>query len=230
MLKLLLLRAWLTSSQELFYQCTRPSLAYFLFVFVTMHVPVLSSLSLQYSFFFPMLSQHAHTLVHTCTYITHTQVGLVNLLWRHYSWPAMAEARKVLGGAGPAIAAVPASILWAGISMVELFRDVATKRTSPSQLLPRTGFYGFTATGQVCVCVCVWISYLELGCMGAVSMFLSSVSCYHAQAFMASWPQARCVFECCHFWVRAMFVSFGPASCYDAQAFAAPRPGVCKTG
>ena len=57
----------------------------------------------------------------------------------------MAEARKVLGGAGPAIAAVPASILWAGISVVELCRDVATKRTSPVQLLPRLGFYGFTA-------------------------------------------------------------------------------------
>lgn len=78
-----------------------------------------------------------------------TQVGLVNLLWRHYSWPAMAEARKVLGGAGPAIAAVPASILWAGISLVDLFRDVATKRTHPAKLLPRVGFYGFTATGQV---------------------------------------------------------------------------------
>lgn len=48
------------------------------------------------------------------------QVGLHNLLWRYYSWPAMAEARKLLGGAGPAIAAVPASLLWAGISIVEV--------------------------------------------------------------------------------------------------------------
>lgn len=77
------------------------------------------------------------------------KVGLINLLWRHYSWPAMTETRKVLGGAGPAIAAVPASILWAGISMVELFRDVFTKRAHPSQLLPRSGFYGFTAIGQI---------------------------------------------------------------------------------
>ena len=97
---------------------------------------------------------HTHTRTHANT---HAQVGLVNLLWRHYSWPAMAEARKVLGGAGPAIAAVPASILWAGISVVELCRDVATKRTSPVQLLPRLGFYGFTATGQVWVYEWVWV-------------------------------------------------------------------------
>jgi hypothetical protein len=71
------------------------------------------------------------------------------LLWRQYYWPGMAEARKLLGGAGPAIATVPASLLWAGISIVELGRDVATKRVGARAIIPRLGFYGFTATGQV---------------------------------------------------------------------------------
>ena len=78
-----------------------------------------------------------------------SQVGLINLLWRHYSWPAMAEARKVLGGAGPAIAAMPASIIWAGISIVDLARDAATKRVQASTVVPRLGFYSLTAAGQV---------------------------------------------------------------------------------
>lgn len=84
-------------------------------------------------------------------WIAQLQVGLISLLWRHYSWPAMAEARKILGGAGPAIAAVPASLLWAGISIVELGRDVATQRVGATAIVPRLGFYAFTATGQVCV-------------------------------------------------------------------------------
>lgn len=77
------------------------------------------------------------------------QVGLISLLYRHYSWMVLAEARKILGGAGPAIAAVPASLLWAGISIVELGRDVATKRVGAGKVVPRLGFYGLTASGQV---------------------------------------------------------------------------------
>ncbi len=76
-------------------------------------------------------------------------MGLVSLLIRDYQWQAIAEVRKLLGGAGPAIAAVPASLLWAGISIVELGKDVATKRVGAHAALPRLGFYFFTASGQV---------------------------------------------------------------------------------
>ena len=36
----------------------------------------------------------------------------------------MVEARKILGGAGPAIATIPASLIWASISLAELAKDV----------------------------------------------------------------------------------------------------------
>jgi hypothetical protein len=43
------------------------------------------------------------------------QVGLASLLVRHYTWSGLAEARKVLGGAGPGLLQIPGSVLWAGI-------------------------------------------------------------------------------------------------------------------
>lgn len=43
------------------------------------------------------------------------QVGLASLLVRHYTWAGLAEARKVLGGAGPGLLQIPSSVLWAGI-------------------------------------------------------------------------------------------------------------------
>jgi hypothetical protein len=77
------------------------------------------------------------------------QVGLVNSLMRHYTWIAVAQARKVLGGAGPAIAIIPASILWASISMFDLGRDIAQKRVAATAVLPRMAYVFLTATGQV---------------------------------------------------------------------------------
>lgn len=56
---------------------------------------------------------------------------------------------QVLGGAGPAIAAIPASILWAGFSLVDLTSDVASQRLNALQLLPRMGYVAFTAMGQI---------------------------------------------------------------------------------
>ncbi len=46
------------------------------------------------------------------------QVGLAGLLVRHYTWSGLAEARKVLGGAGPGLLQIPGSVLWAGIRWV----------------------------------------------------------------------------------------------------------------
>lgn len=77
------------------------------------------------------------------------RVSLVNLLWRHYSWTALAQARKVLGGAGPAIAAIPASALWAVLAMADVVQDVASKRASPLSVPARVGYIFFTVTGQV---------------------------------------------------------------------------------
>lgn len=77
------------------------------------------------------------------------QVALHNQLWRHYSWTALAEARRMLGGAGPAIAAIPATVLWAGISLVDMAADVAAHRLSLSAVPPRIGYILTTSAGQV---------------------------------------------------------------------------------
>lgn len=96
---------------------------------------------------------------------TTPQVGLASLLVRHYTWSGLAEARKVLGGAGPGLLQIPGSVLWAGISLVDLATEIAVRKRSPLQLPPALGHVGFTLTSQlvgvsarflqVCVCVCV---------------------------------------------------------------------------
>ncbi len=77
------------------------------------------------------------------------QVGLTSLLAAHYRWAALAESRKVLGGAGPAIAQLPASILWAGISVVDLAREIAVRKRSPAHLPAALGHVAFTLLAQV---------------------------------------------------------------------------------
>eukprot|EP00955_Chlamydomonas_euryale_P026164 276258-Chlamydomonas_euryale.AAC.1 len=77
------------------------------------------------------------------------QVSLKSILLRHYQRTAMVEARKVLGGAGPAIATIPASLIWASISFLELARDLTYRRVGLQAFVPRTVFYGATALGQV---------------------------------------------------------------------------------
>jgi hypothetical protein len=64
------------------------------------------------------------------------QVGLASLLVSHYRWQGIAEARKVLGGTGPGLLAIPASLLWAGISMVDLAREIAVRKRSPLHVPP----------------------------------------------------------------------------------------------
>lgn len=81
------------------------------------------------------------------------RVSLVNKLYRHYSWIALAQARKVLGGAGPAIATIPASVLWASIALVDLGQEVAAKRVNPLVVPMRIGYIMFTLMGQVRVLI-----------------------------------------------------------------------------
>ncbi len=61
----------------------------------------------------------------------------------------MAEARKLLGSAGPAIASVPLNVLWAGINIAELGRDLAMKRIDATAAPLKVGYVLFTASGQV---------------------------------------------------------------------------------
>jgi hypothetical protein len=51
-----------------------------------------------------------------------SQKALINNLARHYTREGLKEAHKVLGGAGPAVASVPLTVLWAGGSAFALLR------------------------------------------------------------------------------------------------------------
>ena len=73
----------------------------------------------------------------------------MNLFSRHYQRSAMVEARKILGGAGPAIATIPASALWASIALVDLGRDLAYGRAGLEVVIPRVFFYTLTSFGQM---------------------------------------------------------------------------------
>jgi hypothetical protein len=77
------------------------------------------------------------------------QVSFLSMLSRHYQRTAMVEARKILGGAGPAIATIPASLIWASISIFDLGRDIAYRRVGLQAMIPRAGFYTLTSLGQV---------------------------------------------------------------------------------
>lgn len=59
------------------------------------------------------------------------QVGLNSELYRHYFWAGLAELRKVLGGAGPGLVQLPASIIWAGFSVVDLVLELQQGRRKP---------------------------------------------------------------------------------------------------
>ena len=76
-------------------------------------------------------------------------VGLSNLLIRHYQRQGLAEARKVLGGTGPGLLQIPASILWAGISVVDLAREIAVRKRSPLQMPPALMHVAFTMLSQI---------------------------------------------------------------------------------
>ena len=79
---------------------------------------------------------------------------------RHYTWSGLAEARKVLGGAGPGLLQIPGSVLWAGISLVDLTAEVAARKRSPLQLPPALGHVSFTLVAQL---VGVSARFLQVG-------------------------------------------------------------------
>lgn len=60
-----------------------------------------------------------------------SQRALTSNLLRHYTRESLKEAHKVLGGAGPAVAAVPFTVLWASGSIVFLVREVTTGSRGP---------------------------------------------------------------------------------------------------
>jgi hypothetical protein len=73
----------------------------------------------------------------------------IALLIRHYFAQGVREAHKVLGGTGPAIAQIPLTVLWAGGTMFDLTRDLATRRAGALSALPRVGFITLTAASQI---------------------------------------------------------------------------------
>lgn len=56
---------------------------------------------------------------------------------------------QVLGGAGPAIAAVPLTVVWAGTSAVSLLNNIRTRQVGPVGAVQRIGFVLFTGVGQI---------------------------------------------------------------------------------
>ena len=61
-----------------------------------------------------------------------SQKALLNNLARHYTHEGLKEAHKVLGGAGPAVASVPLTVLWAGGTTFSLLRRWAGGRAAMS--------------------------------------------------------------------------------------------------
>ena len=56
---------------------------------------------------------------------------------------------QVLGGAGPAIAAVPLTVVWAGTSALSLLNNIRTRQVGPVGAVQRVGFVLFTGIGQI---------------------------------------------------------------------------------
>ncbi len=56
---------------------------------------------------------------------------------------------QVLGGAGPAIAAVPLTVVWAGGSFVTLATGLTRGQVGPLAAVGRVGFVLFMSIGQV---------------------------------------------------------------------------------
>lgn len=77
------------------------------------------------------------------------QVAFWHLFVRHYTSTGLTEARKILGGAGPAVATLLASAIWASISLVDLGQEVVRRRKPPSALVTGFFFYTLTSFGQV---------------------------------------------------------------------------------
>ncbi len=61
----------------------------------------------------------------------------------------MTVGMQVLGGAGPAIAAVPLTVVWAGGSAVTLLSSLGTGKVGPVGAVQRVGFTVSMAFAQV---------------------------------------------------------------------------------
>lgn len=57
---------------------------------------------------------------------------------------------QVLGGAGPAIAAVPLTVVWAGGSFVTLATGLGAGKVGPVGAVQRVGYVFFMSIAQVC--------------------------------------------------------------------------------
>jgi hypothetical protein len=77
------------------------------------------------------------------------QVGLRSVLIRHYTWRCVAQARKVLGGAGPGVAQIPTSILWAGASVFDMVREMVDGTLPLPMILPALLHVVFTFGSQM---------------------------------------------------------------------------------
>eukprot|EP00775_Hariotina_reticulata_P006353 gene6353-6586_t len=77
------------------------------------------------------------------------QVGLRSVLIRHYTWRCVAQARKVLGGAGPGVAQIPTSILWAGASVFDMVREMVDGTLPLPMILPALLHVAFTFASQM---------------------------------------------------------------------------------
>lgn len=73
----------------------------------------------------------------------------LNLLVRHYFQQGLREAHKVLGGTGPAVAQIPLTVVWAGGTVFDLTRDLASRRVGALSVVPRVGFISLTAIAQL---------------------------------------------------------------------------------
>lgn len=59
---------------------------------------------------------------------------------------------QVLGGAGPAIAAVPLTVVWVGGSFVTLLTGISAGKVGPVGAAQRVGYVFFMSVAQVRVC------------------------------------------------------------------------------
>jgi hypothetical protein len=73
----------------------------------------------------------------------------IALLMRHYFQQGLREAHKVLGGTGPAVAQIPLTVVWAGGTVFDLTRDLASRRVGALSVAPRVGFITLTSMAQL---------------------------------------------------------------------------------
>lgn len=145
-----------------------------------------------------------------------SQKALVNNLARHYTREGLKEAHKVLGGAGPAVASVPLTVLWAGGSAFSLVRGITAGSTGPVIALQQLAYVPLMSFSMVS------FSEGEQRGMGDVSALWQLVQalaadaqCRHAaQLRSRAWP----------------VVKFPPVRCPHTPTPARPFPPQIASG